>query len=415
MANVADLWTRTVKNKQGRYEKVKTDRYGKGKRWQARWIDDTGKPRSKVFERKVDAEAHAKAMETDVHRGDYFDPNRGKIIFNEVAGRWLSSRIVDPASQIRYEGVYHLHVAPEFARRQIRTITPSAIQAWIGKLSRTHGPSTIITAFQILQGVLDLAVADEALKKNPAKASIVQVPKWIGQKIVPWTDASLAAVIDAHSDLVRAVPVIGAGCGLRQGEIFGLALEDFDFEANVVRVRRQIKKLGSEYVYALPKNDRERAVPMSAWVAQTIQAHQAKFKPEPYSLPWEKPSGKLATHNLLFRWTDSRALRARLYNESVWRPALVTAGLAPAPVRDARGRKRFINSRHDGMHALRHYYASVLLADGVSVKELAEYLGHADPGFTLRTYIHMLPDSHERAIRAIDGRLFRPRAVSHAT
>lgn len=59
------------------------------------------------------------------------------------------------------------------------------------------------------------------------------------------------------------------------------------------------------------------------------------------------------------------------------------------------------------MHALRHYYAS----EGVSIRKLAEYLGHSDPGFTLRTYIHMLPDSHERAINAIDGRHFRPRAL----
>jgi integrase len=42
--------------------------------------------------------------------------------------------------------------------------------------------------------------------------------------------------------------------------------------------------------------------------------------------------------------------------------------------------------RADGMHALRHFYASVLLAQGVSIKELADYLGHTDPGFTLRTY-----------------------------
>ena len=33
----------------------------------------------------------------------------------------------------------------------------------------------------------------------------------------------------------------------------------------------------------------------------------------------------------------------------------------------------------------------------------------------LRTYIHMLPDSHERAMRAIDGRLFKLRPISHAT
>nr|WP_237745171.1 hypothetical protein [Kribbella catacumbae] len=47
------------------------------------------------------------------------------------------------------------------------------------------------------------------------------------------------------------------------------------------------------------------------------------------------------------------------------------------------------------------------LADGVNIKELAEYLGHGDPGFTLRLYTHMLPSSHERARKAVDSRLAR--------
>jgi integrase len=56
-------------------------------------------------------------------------------------------------------------------------------------------------------------------------------------------------------------------------------------------------------------------------------------------------------------------------------------------------------TRKEGIHQLRHYYASVMLAEGVSIKELAEYLGHSDPGFTLRVYAHMLPCSHDRPRR----------------
>ncbi|WSG72318.1 tyrosine-type recombinase/integrase [Nonomuraea glycinis] len=59
----------------------------------------------------------------------------------------------------------------------------------------------------------------------------------------------------------------------------------------------------------------------------------------------------------------------------------------------------------------RHYYASVMLAGGVSVRELAKYLGHADPGFTLRVYAHMMPGSHDRARKAIDDRMPRPHAI----
>lgn len=46
--------------------------------------------------------------------------------------------------------------------------------------------------------------------------------------------------------------------------------------------------------------------------------------------------------------------------------------------------------------------ASVLLDAGESIKDLSAYLGHADPGFTLRTYTHLLPTSEDRTRRAID-------------
>lgn len=54
----------------------------------------------------------------------------------------------------------------------------------------------------------------------------------------------------------------------------------------------------------------------------------------------------------------------------------------------------------NGTHALRHYHASVLLEDGVSIKAVSEYLGHADAGFTLRVYTHLMPSSAEKAIDA---------------
>ena len=112
------------------------------------------------------------------------------------------------------------------------------------------------------------------------------------------------------------------------------------------------------------------------------------------------------THNLLFRWSDDKALRANTFNDFVWKPALVKAAVIPEPPAEKRkGRRQYATDREHGMHALRHYYASVLLADGVSIKELAAYLGHTDPGFTLRVYAHMLPGSHDRAIKAIDRRM----------
>lgn len=52
-------------------------------------------------------------------------------------------------------------------------------------------------------------------------------------------------------------------------------------------------------------------------------------------------------------------------------------------------------------HALRHFYATVLLDAGENIKALAEYLGHSDPGLTLRVYAHLMPTSSKRTRRAV--------------
>ncbi|KUN93647.1 hypothetical protein AQJ67_38600 [Streptomyces caeruleatus] len=67
-----------------------------------------------------------------------------------------------------------------------------------------------------------------------------------------------------------------------------------------------------------------------------------------------------------------------------------------------RGARYLQAAPEDGIHALRHAYASVLLDAGESIKALSEYLGHSDPGFTLRTYTHLLPSSETRTRKAID-------------
>ena len=52
---------------------------------------------------------------------------------------------------------------------------------------------------------------------------------------------------------------------------------------------------------------------------------------------------------------------------------------------------------------MRHYCASAWLEHGVSIKAVSEYLGHADPGFTLRTYTHVMPAADDKARLAMDS------------
>ncbi|KAB2813348.1 tyrosine-type recombinase/integrase [Pimelobacter simplex] len=80
----------------------------------------------------------------------------------------------------------------------------------------------------------------------------------------------------------------------------------------------------------------------------------------------------------------------------MWKPALRAA--------------RIEASRENGMHALRLWYASVLLGPGESVRTVAADLGHDDRAFTLRTYTHLMPSSAERTRKAVASPLrARPR------
>ncbi|HEV2377570.1 MAG TPA: site-specific integrase [Streptosporangiaceae bacterium] len=408
MGHTKDLWTRPVTGPDGKAVRIRNARWGKGKRWLACWIDPEGQDKSRAFKTQTAADKHWQAMETDKERGDYHDPNAGKAVFGEFGKRWLESRLIDPASMLRYKTVYRLHVAPAFGRRQIGTIKPSQIQSWVRQLSESFGPSTVLASFIVLQSILDLALADGAIKNNPAKSKIVQTPARQVREIQIWDDQAVSALIDAHPGTLRALPELAASCGMREGELFGVALEDFDFDEKIVRVRRQIKNLGGTYLFALPKNDRERVIPLSEWAIQAVRRHIEEYQPRVCTLPWEKPTGKPHTCHILFRWhTDGAHIKSRNYSEVVWKPALVKAGLIPEPTTDRRTRRRYVTTRREGIHQLRHYYASVMLAGGVSIKELAEYLGHSDPAFTLRVYAHMLPCSHDRARAVINERFTR--------
>jgi site-specific recombinase XerD len=115
-----------------------------------------------------------------------------------------------------------------------------------------------------------------------------------------------------------------------------------------------------------------------------------RFPPPAVTLSWRTPSGTPHTARLLLTNDDGRPLWRNKFNERVWNPARRAAGVTNP-------------TRQDGTHALRHHFASVLLDAGESIKALSEYLGHHDPGFTLRTYTHLMPSSAERTRRAIDG------------
>ncbi|MDX6248636.1 MAG: hypothetical protein QOF10_1996, partial [Kribbellaceae bacterium] len=115
--------------------------------------------------------------------------------------------------------------------------------------------------------------------------------------VVVLADEAVDGVIEALPEQYRCIPIIAAACGLRQRELFGLAVEDIDLEDDVIYVRRQVKvkRLCNQYVFARPKYDRERVVPLPRWASESITSHLAKHGAVAVTLPWERTNGAPTT------------------------------------------------------------------------------------------------------------------------
>ncbi|KPI23954.1 integrase family protein [Actinobacteria bacterium OV320] len=122
-----------------------------------------------------------------------------------------------------------------------------------------------------------------------------------------------------------------------------------------------------------------------------------RFPPVDITLPWKVADGPPVTKRLIFTGPRGGHVWRTSLNEEAWKRALASAGVIP----ERKPGGPYAESRENGMHALRHFYASVLLDAGENIKALAEYLGHSDPGLTLRVYAHLMPSSQERTRKAV--------------
>lgn len=372
--------------------KVPTAEHGVGKRWQVRWRDDTGKQQKLNFETKPAAERKDAEIKASLDRGDYVDPQAGKVTLEECARRWRAGLTGDPGSLMNTDSTLSRWVyGKPIAQQPMRALAkhPSLVQAWIKEMeSFGLQPNTIRGHVGVVSAVFDAAVDDGIVVRNPCKAKSIRQPARPRRKVVPWPLAWVEAMGEALPARYSAMVYLGAGCGHRQGEMFGIALDDVDFLQRIVHVRRQVRIVNGELLFSPPKGGKERKVPLPEAVGLRLSAHIAAHPPSEVTLPWKVPGGKPVTVSLLFPRSPGEPLVRSRFNDGLWKPALVAAGI-PA-------------TRDNGCHALRHTAASAWLAAGVDIRTVAEYLGHSDPGFTLRTYTHLMPDAADRARRAMD-------------
>jgi integrase len=352
-------------------------------KWRTRWREHPGAPqRTRQFARRIDAERFLDGLRGDLVRGSYVDPALGMTRFGPYARAWQAAQVHRPTTVAQVESHLRRHVLPFFEDRPSASVRHSEVQAWVRDRSTVLAPATVEVVFRYVAAIFRMAVEDRLIAASPCGG--VKLPKKERAQIVPLETAAVLGVVEAVPARYRALVALAAGTGLRQGEAFGLTLPNVDFLRRTVRVDQQLILLpGRDPFFGPPKTEASRrSVPLPQFVAEMLARHLEEFPP--------------GEEGELFLDDAGRRLRRNRFGESVWRPAIRRVGLPPGT----------------GFHDLRHYYASLLIRHGESVKVVQLRLGHASATETLDTYSHLWPDSEDRTRQAVDSVLGAPSALA---
>ncbi|GIH14695.1 tyrosine-type recombinase/integrase [Rugosimonospora africana] len=390
MAHIEDRWYRTVII-DDKATQVPKPGCGKGMRYRVRYLGPEGKEKSESFpdRHKRQAQAFLNSVQADLLKGTYIDPDAGRLTLKSYADEYFAAATCDESTRERLERQFRLHVFPTLGGLALAAIQPATGRAWQHRLQESGlAASYRRNLFNDLSMVLNAAVDDRKILSNPLAVKTVKAPRYVPAKVVPWSSKQRTAFRAAITPRYRVAVDLGAGCGLRQGEIFAVSPNDIDTDRQILHVVRQIKIVRGRMIFAPPKGGKLREVPLPDSVSTRLVEHAKQYAPVLVTLPWATLDGEPVTVPLYLSTGHGDPVGRSGFNTKVWKPAIRAAGIS--------------DTRQNGMHVLRHTYASVLLDAGESIKALSLYLGHADPGFTLRVYTHLMPTSEDRTRRAID-------------
>jgi len=195
------------------------------------------------------------------------------------------------------------------------------------------------------------------------------------------SEQARALIRAAEGDRLQALYAVALASGARQGELFGLRWQDVDLERGTIRIVRTLARGVSEWAFTEPKTaSGRRTVPIGTSATNALRTHKRRQAAERLRIgdAWHD-FGLVFTTELGTPLSPQNMLRRSFH------PLLARAGVP---------RIRF--------HDLRHTAATLLLEAGSHPRVVAERLGHADPGLTLRVYAHATATMQEAATAAID-------------
>ncbi|MFT7022883.1 MAG: integrase [Rhodococcus sp. (in: high G+C Gram-positive bacteria)] len=325
--------------------------------------------RRRTFQTEREARLFQAEQLTAHSKGVYFDPRRGNsITLADAYTSWLATRQdLTPKVRRGYEDCWRLSVST-FASWPVSKLDRGSIQDFVNAMTDV-GPRTQRWRHSVLKMVLDHAVSEGWIVKNPAAKTIF--PPLADQQhvyLTPTEVDALAGLCGTQGDVVTIL----AYTGMRFGELMGLNVEDVDLDARRIRVRRSITQVGGKLVVGAPKSKAgKRSIPIPRKLDPILET---RIGGRPRTQPAiASPKGfRLGREN----WVRSVSWRARTVE--IGRPTL-------------------------RIHDLRHTYASLARSAGADLRLLQKTMGHASITVTAHTYADLYDGELDAVADALDS------------
>lgn len=389
---IESRWHKTVyeTGPDGRKTKkqVKSARYGIGKRWLARYVDDHGNEHTKSFDRKVDAQHWLDGQMSSLVHGNHVAPSAGRELIRDAGKRWLESQgHLKETTDSSRRFTWHIHVEPYWGSLAIRDVRKSDVKAWIADMVRTGvGAPTIEKAAGVLRMIMETAVEDQQRAHNPCAG--VKLPRPLHKRRGYLTHDQvehLAKEVHQNPTMIRFL----AYTGLRWGEMAALKGASFDTSRRRVMILDAVAEVSGRLVWSSTKGHTRRSVVLPRFLADEME-------------PMIRNAGY---DSLVFRTAQGAPLRGNNYRKRVFAPAVKRAQIA---AKEARAEEL----RHGGgvvtpefpnvtPHDLRHTAVSLAISAGANVKAVQTMVGHKSASLTLNTYADLFPDDLEAVADAL--------------
>jgi integrase len=298
----------------------------------------------------------------------------------------------------RDEIVVRVHVLPELGSRPVGSLTPGDVQGLVNGWAAKHAPETVRREYGVLRAILNYALANDMVGRSPCRR--IKLPKVapLRRHIIDGEQLGRLAAAMGGVEGYGTMAYLGTVDGLRWGEVAGLRVGQFDFEARTVQITQTVVR-GKRGKVGMgePKSAAGRrtlAVPVALveMVGKRMAARGLTVDDE---------------DALLFTAPDGGLLRYSNWLRRVWYPATTAAGLGRFVDNEATGRKRYVGL---GFHDLRRANATGLVAEGVDIKTAQALLGHSNAQLTLGLYAQAVVSLGAAAAESMAARFQVPGA-----